>query len=180
MRPPTLSPSAMRLVDFLGELGGRWGNPALPCRLHAYLYLVARPVEGIEIRQALGLDGPALKDALEWLKAFGLVESVPPDRWRTDSDPWTVMMRALEERRRRELGPALELLRQCRREVANEDPGDRSVHLQIAKLLALAEDLAAIDAHASRLSPASLSQLVRLGGRAARFLDRRLGRSAHR
>ena len=92
MKPETLSPSAMRLVDFLGELGGRWGNPALPCRVHACLYLVARPVEEAEIRRLLGLDSPALADALNWLKAFGLVDAAPPDRWRTDSDPWTVLM----------------------------------------------------------------------------------------
>lgn len=178
MKPSALSPPAMRLVDFLGELGGRWGNPALPCRVHAYLYLVARPVEEGDIRRLLGLDGRSLEDALEWLKAFGLAEVVPHNRWRTDSDPWTVMIRALEERRRRELAPALALLRECRRDAANAGPGHRIVHSQISKLLAMAEDLAAIDAQASRLSPASLSRLIRLGGRAARFLDRRFGRSA--
>ncbi len=178
MRPSPLPASAMRLVDFLGELGGRWGNPAPACRVHAYLYLVARPVEEIEIRRLLELDSPALQDALEWLVAFGLIDADPPDRWRSDSDPWTVLMRALEERRRRELAPALELLRACRRDAAKAGLGHGTVQSQIGKLLALAEDLADIDAQASRLSPARLSQLVRAGGHAARFLDRRLGRRA--
>jgi hypothetical protein len=46
---------------------------------------------------------------------------------------------------------------------------------QIGKLLALAEDLTAIDTQMSRLSPRALRQVVGLGGRAARFIDRAFG-----
>lgn len=180
MKPRALSPSVERLIEFLGELGSRWGNPAIPCRVHGYLYLVARPVEEEEICQLLDLDHPSLEEALAWLKTFGLIEAVAPDKWRTDSDPWNVMMRVLEERRRRELVPALELLRECNQTAAREGPGDRTVGLQIRKLLALVEDLAAIDSQAGRLSPKSLRQFVRIGGRAARFLDRNLGKDSHR
>jgi hypothetical protein len=46
---------------------------------------------------------------------------------------------------------------------------------QIGKLLTLAEDLTAIDTQMSRLSPRALRQVVGLGGRAARFIDRTFG-----
>lgn len=180
MTSSTLSPSARRLIDFLGELGNRWGNPAIPCRVHGYLYLSARPVEETEICQLLELEHSALEGALAWLKSFGLVEAETPNRWQTDSDPWNVMMRALEERRRRELAPALKLLRDCRRESANEGPSSSTVALQINKLLALVEDLAAIDMQAGRLSPISLRRFVRLGAQAARLLDRNPGRNKRR
>lgn len=174
MTSANLNPAARRLVDFLGELGGRWGNPPLACRVHGYLYLVARPVEEVEISQTLELDPPALQDALAWLETFGLIEPTASKLWQTDSDPWNVMMRALEERRRRELVPALQLLRDCSSEAARDQSADRRVERQIGKLLMLVEDLSAIDARAGRLSPRSLRQIVRLGGRAARFLDRSL------
>ena len=174
MTSSALSPATMRLVDFLGELGGRWGNPPLPCRVHGYLFLAGRPLRENEICQALELDPDSLKEAMAWLEAFGLVESTTPELWLTDSDPWTVMMRALEERRRRELAPALQLLRDCRRESATDRSADRRVDMQVGKLLTLVEDLAAIDSQAGRLSPQRLRQIVRLGGKAARFLDRRL------
>jgi hypothetical protein len=32
-----------RFVDYFGELGPLWGLPSDACRVHAYLYLVARP-----------------------------------------------------------------------------------------------------------------------------------------
>jgi len=48
--------------------------PAAACRLHGYLYLVARPVTEAELRDALELDDGALKDASTWLADYRLVE----------------------------------------------------------------------------------------------------------
>jgi DNA-binding transcriptional regulator GbsR (MarR family) len=168
--------SARRLIDFLGELGPRWGLPAEPCRVHGYLYLRARPVTEDELRTVLGLDGAALESAVIWLQDYHLVERSSGAAWRTESDPWELMLRALDERRRREAGPALDILRECRRAAATERGADPLMHLQIDKLLALAEDLVAIDTQARRLSPRALRQMVGIGGRAARFLDRTFGR----
>jgi DNA-binding transcriptional regulator GbsR (MarR family) len=162
-------------MDFLGELGQRWGLPAESCRVHGYLYLVARPVADAELGDALGLGKAALRDALAWLTDYRLIQR-SGDAWRTDSDPWQLMLRALEERRRREVTPALTLLRDCHQAALVEAGRDRLVGLQIGKLFTLAEDLAAIDTQARRLSPRTLRRLVGLGGRAARLIDRTLGR----
>src|SRR5262252_9217878 len=102
-----------RLIDFVGELGPRWGLPAAACRLHGYLYLVARPVDEAGLGEALDLDDATRKESLAWLADHHLVERDGTSAWRTDSDPWELMMRALEERRQREIAPALELLRDC-------------------------------------------------------------------
>jgi DNA-binding transcriptional regulator GbsR (MarR family) len=170
------SPAMSRVVDFLGALGPRWGLPAEACRIHGYLYLVARPLTEAEIRDALKLSDTALGEALAWLADYRLIERARPDAWRTDSDPWDLMVRALEQRQRREVGPALELLRECHRAALAEGGRQRTAAMQIGKLLRLAEDLAAINTQAGRLSPAAMRQMVGLGARAARFLDRTFGR----
>jgi DNA-binding transcriptional ArsR family regulator len=136
---------------------------------------VARP-RPRPLRDALELDDIALKDALAWLADYRLVERDRTGAWRTDSDPWELMMRALEQRRQREIAPALDLLRDCQRAALAEGGRDRAVASQIGKLLALAEDLAAIDMQARRLSPRALRQMIGIGGRAARFMDRTFGR----
>lgn len=168
-----LSHSTQRLLGYLAELGPRWGLPAVPCRVHGFLYLEARAVGEAELLEAVEIDPPALESALKWLTDYRLVERTPAGLWKTDSDPWSLMLQALEERRKREIGPALDLLRQCRDGVIAERKDGRRVSAQIEKLLALLEDLVAIDIQASRLSPNSLGRLVRLGGRAARFVERR-------
>jgi len=167
--------SMQRLIEFLGELGQRWGLPAAACRAHGYLYLVARPVPESELGKSLGLRGKSLADALAWLAEYRLATCV--DRlWRTDTDPWELMLRALQERRQREIEPALELLRDCHGGAGSKPNQDRVVRQQVGKLLALVEDLAAIDMQTRRLPPRALRQLVGVGGRAARLLDRTFGR----
>ena len=180
MKQTELPPSAIRVVDFLGDLGGRWGNPRLPCRVHGYLYLAARPAALDELCDQLRLDSGSVERALQWLLEFGLAVHVPPNRWRTESDPWNAMMSALEERRRRELNPALQLLRECREETAGLGTEHRAASLQIGRLLSLVEDLAAIDTQSSRLSADSLRQFVRVAARAARFFDRSLSKERRR
>jgi DNA-binding transcriptional regulator GbsR (MarR family) len=164
-----------RLIAFLGDLGPRWGLPAEPCCVHGYLYLHARPVSEQEICTALNLDRSAVESALAWLCDYRLVEGTSGGEWRTDSDPWELMVRALDQRRQREAGPALDILRACRSEAAADRDHDPVIYRQIHKLLALAEDLSALDQHARRLSPKTLRQMVGIGGRAARFLDRTFG-----
>jgi DNA-binding transcriptional regulator GbsR (MarR family) len=164
-----------RLADYLGELGPRWGLPAGACRVHGYLYVVARPMSEATLREALALDATALAEALTWLVDYRLVERAEDARWRTDRDPWELVMRALDERRQRELGPALTLLRACQRDL--RDAGEHVAQAQVGKLLALVDDIAAIDAQARRLSPRALRQMVGIGGIAARLIDRTLGRN---
>jgi hypothetical protein len=60
-------PRAMdRVIDFIGDLGPRWGLPREACRVHGYIYLFARPVTEVELRDALELSQVALEKALAW------------------------------------------------------------------------------------------------------------------
>jgi DNA-binding transcriptional regulator GbsR (MarR family) len=157
-----------RLIAWLGELGPRWGLPADACRVHGHLYLTASPASAEELARAVDLDGASVEEALAWLAARDLVQQVEGSRWRTATDPWELVTRSLEQRRARELGPALDLLRASRREAA----GDPVLSRQVGRLLDLVEDIAAIDAQARRLSPATLRSLLGVGGRISRFMGR--------
>ena len=169
-------PTAMqRFVDYFGALGPRWGLPAAACRVHAYLYLVARPVPEGDIAAALELDGAELEEALGFLADYRMAEGSRGAAWHSSGDPWDMLLSGLEQRRRRELPEALSTLRDCHREALAAHDGGRAVAGQMAKMLALAEDLAAIDAGARHLSPQLLRGMVGLGGRAARTVDRIFG-----
>ena len=170
------SGAAARVVDFLGDVGSRWGLPPEACRVHGYLYLNVTPLTEAELRAQLGTSEAALEEAVAWLADYRLIERTHANAWRSESDPWELMMRALQERQRREIGPALELLRDCRRAALAEGKRQSMVAVQIDKLLRLVEDLAAISRQAQRLSPAMVRQMVGFGGLAVRLLDRTLSR----
>ncbi|HJQ58955.1 MAG TPA: hypothetical protein VJ890_18770 [Vineibacter sp.] len=170
-----LTPSMQRFVDFLGELGPRWGLDAAACRVHAYLYLVGRPAVAADIASALRLDDEAVIAALAYLAQWRMVAEAGPSLWRVGGDPWEMLMAGLEERRREEIEPALSTLRECHASARREHAANPGVSRRIGAVLELAEDLAAIDAQTRRLSPRLLRQMVGLSGRAARFMDRTFG-----
>jgi DNA-binding transcriptional regulator GbsR (MarR family) len=164
-----------RFVDYFGELGPRWGLPANACRVHAYLYLSANSISESEISKALSMDRKSVADALAFLNEYAMAAPTETSSWQTNGDPWDMLISGLEQRRRRELPAALATLKDCHREASADKSARRLVAGQIGKMLALVEDLAAIDAQAQRLSPKVIRDFVSVSGRAARFLERAFG-----
>jgi DNA-binding transcriptional regulator GbsR (MarR family) len=171
----TPTSSMKTFIDYFGDLGARWGLDANACRVHAYLYLMARPAIATEIAEALAFDAASVDAALAYLAEWRMATPSGTDRWSVGADPWQMLFAGLEERRRRELAPALSTLRACRADAVRDETVAPAIRRRIGKVLDLVEDIAAIDLQARRLSPAVLRGLVGLSGRAARFMDRTLG-----
>lgn len=171
MNPLTLSDGAGAIIDWLGQLGPRWGLPGDACRIHGLLFLVARPAAATEIAAALILEDEAVAEGLTWLSRDHLaVEG--PHGWSTQADPWMLVTQALEARREREMEAALAVREEWDRSWQNDDP---VVGRQARRLFDLVEDIAAIDAGTRRLSPEMMRTMIGLGGRAARLAERAFG-----
>lgn len=163
---------AMRsFVDYFGELGPRWGLDCQACRVHAFLYLTGGTTLAGDIAGPLGLDLSQVREALRYLADWRVAEEDSPGAWRTGSEPWDMLFAGLEERRRREIGPALKTLTQCYGD-AREARVDRALLRRIGAVKALVEDLAALDSQVRRFSPRWLRAATALGGSAARLADR--------
>jgi hypothetical protein len=160
-----------RLLDWLGEVGPRWGIPAEACRAHGVLYLGGRGATPEEIARGAGLDPAELERALAWLQEHRLAAVDAAGRWSTGSDPWEIVMAALAVRREHEMGPARAVLDRSYADAA----GDPALAVRIRRLRDLVDDVAAIDAQAQRLSPAMLRRLLGAGGTAARLFGRAFG-----
>ena len=160
-----------RILDWLADVGPRWGVPAEACTVHGWLYLAGRSSEASEIAGATGLPLGQVEDSLRWLERHRIAWRKTDGEWATGADPWDLVVRVLEVRRERELGPALATLRTAAADV----PAGSPLRSRIGSLLGLVEDIVAIDAQASRLSSAALRRLIGGAGRAARLIDRALG-----
>lgn len=170
MMQPT--PAMDRFIRHFGEMGPRWGLAADTCRVHALLYLAGKPASPGDVAESLGLAEPAVVRALQDLAQWGMARPAPGGTWDASGEPWDLLFAALEERRRRELKPALEMLRACEDEAAKDGATPAPVRNRVHRLLLLVDDLAAIDLQSRRFSPGSMARLVSVGGRAARLLDR--------
>lgn len=168
-----LTPAINRFIDHFGQMGPRWGLQADTCRAHALLYLAGHSMGLGEIARALDLGKARARNAIDDLAQWGMARPAGKDAWDASGEPWDLLFAALEARRRRELQPALDMLRACRDEAAGD--GTRAeVRQRLGRVLTLVEDIAAIDMQARRLPSAAFVRLIGLGGRAARFLGRAL------
>ena len=169
-----LSDPMRAFVDYFAELGPRWGLDALTCRVHALLYLLDGPAAEREIVDALDVAPKDLADALADLADWKMVRRSEDGRWDAGGDPWELMVAGLEQRRQREIEPARDMLTRCETDARRDVGTPPGVAGRIADMRALVEDLAAIDLQARRLSPKRMRQMIGIGGRAARVLNRTL------
>jgi len=163
-----------RFIAHFAELGPRWGLNAETCRAHTLLYLAGRPMTLAEIAQSLGLAEKEARAAIDDLVEWGMARPATGEAWDASGEPWDLLFSALEQRRRREIDPALRMLRECRDAASKDGVTEPGVRSRIARMLSLVEDIAAIDTQSRRLPQSTLIRLVGLGGRAARLLDRAL------
>lgn len=117
--------SKKRFVDAWGALGNSWGVPRTMSQIHALLMIAPDPLGAEEIMEELGISRGNVSMGLRALEDWGIVfkEYVPNDRkkyYRAEKDIWKISTQIAKERKRKELDPLLDVLK----EVENvEDEG---------------------------------------------------------
>ena len=171
-----LSPSMQAFVRHWGEMGARWGVNRSVAQIHALLYLADRPLASDEIVETLGIARSNVSNSLKELQSFHLVdlEHIPGDRrdqFRAKHDPWEMVIAIVEERKRREIDPALEMVRSCVA-TADED-GETPPHVQakLAAMLELLEQLDELYRRIRRVPRPVLRRVVRLGDKIAGLIQ---------
>ncbi len=168
----TVTAPMRRFVDYFGELGPRWGIRAETSKAHALLYLADRPLDHDEVAEGLGISKAKATAALRDLRGWDMASKSRDGRWRAGGQPWDLLFKALEARRRREIEPALDVLRACSKHAVVDPKTPRTVRRRIDGVLTLVENLAAIDGHAQRLPKSLIPRLVNATGAASRALGR--------
>jgi DNA-binding transcriptional regulator GbsR (MarR family) len=163
-----ISPAMRAVIAHFEGLGPRWGLRRETCAAHVLLYLAGRPMRAAEVAQGLGLDAAATATAIDDLVGWRMARRTAAGFVIAGGEPWDLLFSALEERRRRELAPALDALTRAA-EAAGRDGTPPDTSRRIRGLLDLVRDLAAIGGRVDLLSSRTLTRLVSLGGRAARI-----------
>jgi DNA-binding transcriptional regulator GbsR (MarR family) len=115
--PKPMSITAKKFVREWGELGERWGLERRTADVHALLMLSPKPMTVGEIGDKLDLDTAEARKAIDELREWRVVESaagsVNEERWQVLQNMLEMFRNILEERRRREMDPAMGVLRDC-------------------------------------------------------------------
>jgi DNA-binding transcriptional regulator GbsR (MarR family) len=114
----TLSSIQQKFILHWGEMGTRWGINRTVAQIHALLYISPKPLNAEEIAETLSVARSNVSTSLKELQGWGIVKLVhvlgdKRDHFESMQDVWEMFRRVLDERKRREIDPTLEMLREC-------------------------------------------------------------------
>src|SRR6058998_2519232 len=124
-----LTPVMQKFILHWGEMGTRWGINRTVSQIHALLYLSPRPLHAEEIAETLSVARSNVSTSLRELQSWGIVRVVHVmgdrrDHFESMKDIWEMFQVILEQRKRREVDPTLEVLRSCVKELEKPGSGD--------------------------------------------------------
>lgn len=162
------SPSQQQFILHWGEMSSRWGINRSMAQIHALLYLSEEPLNAEQISEELSIARSNVSNSLRELRAWGVVRAVHKlgDRrecFQAVSDVWDMFLTILEQRKRREIDPTVETLRECVAEEA-ETHGEEAFALKrMQSMLDLLELLDRWYDQMRSLSPTAQRQVLKMG-----------------
>jgi DNA-binding transcriptional regulator GbsR (MarR family) len=113
-----LSPVEQKFILHWGEMGTRWGINRTVAQIHALLFISPKPVNAEEIASTLNVARSNVSNSLKELQGWRIVKLVhvlgdKRDHFESMRDPWEMFRIVLDERKRREIDPTLDMLREC-------------------------------------------------------------------
>lgn len=165
-----LSPVVEKFILHWGEMGATWGINRTVAQIQALLYITGRQLTADEIMETLGVARSNVSTSLKELQSWGLVRTVPKlgerrERYETYKDVWEMFQIVLAERKRREVDPTVQLLRECVRECEDNPEEDRATQARLGELLGFFETMTAWYDHVNRLPRSLLLGFFRMGDR---------------
>ncbi len=115
---PHLTKAKKQFILHWGEMGNRWGINRTVAQIHALLHVSETPLTAEEIAMTLSVARSNVSTSLRELQGWGLVRAVHvlgDRRQHFDSikDVWEMFRIILDQRKKREIDPTLEVLQLC-------------------------------------------------------------------
>ena len=129
-----------RFVAQWGVMGTQWGINRTMAQIHALLMTHPEPMTTDEVMEELAISRGNAHTNLKELVNWGLIRIVTrkgerKDYFEAELDVWEIFRRIVQERKRREIDPALELLEDCLDQSKGiKSAGGRAFHDQMKSL----------------------------------------------
>src|SRR6266536_846673 len=151
-----------------GEMGTRWGINRTVAQIHALLYLSPKALPAEEIAEPLSVARSNVSTSIRELETWGIVRAVHVlgdrrEHYESMKDVWEMFRLVIEQRKRREIDPTREILRQC---LADLDPKEAGAEYTRERLVAMAgffEAVTELYDQMKRLPTGTVRKLLRMG-----------------
>jgi len=179
-----LTPIMQKFILHWGEMGARWGINRTVGQIHALLYLSPRPMNAEEIADTLGVARSNVSTSLKELQNWGIVRIAHVmgdrrDHFESMKDVWEMFRVIMDERKKRETDPTLQLLRELNAEakkspVAAAKAGggaeDAHVRERLADMLGFFELMTDWYDKTRKMSTPAVIRFCKLGDKVAKML----------
>ncbi|PRC93378.1 putative transcriptional regulator [Solimicrobium silvestre] len=170
-----LTPLSLRFISHFGEMGSRWGINRTVGQIYALLYVQGKALNADEIAEHLTFSRSNVSMGLKELQSWRLVKLLhkPGDRreyFEPPQDIWDIFKALLEERRRREIEPTLSMLRDALLEQPTNE-ADQVAQQRMREMYDLIELSSSWFDDVQRLSPETLTSLMKMGSKVKKLLD---------
>jgi DNA-binding transcriptional regulator GbsR (MarR family) len=160
-----------------GEMGTRWGINRTVAQIHALLYLAPKPLAAEEIAQTLNVARSNVSTSIRELETWGLVRPVHVlgerrEHYESLKDVWEMFRIIVEQRKRREVDPTVQLLRRCLAELENEGGRDAYTRQRLQDMAEFFEGATAAYEEVGAVSPQALRGLLKMRGKIRKLLRR--------
>jgi len=171
----TLTDIQQKFILHWGEMGTRWGINRTVAQIHALLYIWPEPLNAEQITKTLSVARSNVSNSLKELQGWGLVKTVHVmgdrrDHFETLEDVWEMFRIVLDERKRREVDPTLELLRDCLAEQKKSSKRDEHTEARLEALQDFFESAAGSYERLRDVPTPTLRRLSRMGDKVLKLL----------
>lgn len=170
-----LSPTAQKFILHWGEMGTRWGVNRTVAQIHALLYLSPQPMNAEEIVETLAVARSNVSNSLHELRSYELIKVVHVmgdrrDHFEAVHDVWGIFTCIAEQRKKREIDPTLNLLRECVAEAKSDKQLPEASRQRIGNMLEFVETTSEWYTHVIGLKRELVLKLMKLGSKIVNFV----------
>ncbi|MBI1785743.1 MarR family transcriptional regulator [Candidatus Sumerlaeota bacterium] len=156
-------------------MGTKWGINRTVAQIHALLYLAPEPLTADEIMETLSIARSNVSTSLKELQNWGLVKTVHilgdrRERFETMGDVWEMFRIVLEERKRREIDPTLELLRECVADLEKPAAADEPTKAKIGAMRDFFETMGNLYDQLKPMPTGAVVKLARMGSKLSKMI----------
>jgi DNA-binding transcriptional regulator GbsR (MarR family) len=175
-----LTPVAQKFILHWGEMGTRWGINRTVAQVHALLFLSPQPVPADEIATTLAVARSNVSTSLRELQGWGIVRVVHVlgdrrDHFESIKDVWEIFRIVSEERKRREIDPTLQAIRECVAELKAHPEGDAYARERLESMLEFLTAMTGLFEEVLRMPAGALKSVVKLRGKVVTLLGKKAG-----
>jgi DNA-binding transcriptional regulator GbsR (MarR family) len=170
-----LTPVQQQFILHWGEMGARWGINRTVAQVHALLHMSEHPVSADTIAAALGVARSNVSTSLRELQGWGIVRAVHilGDRrvhYESVTNVWELFRTIVDQRKRREIDPTLEMLRKALDELDRVKSPDRYTRERLQELLEFFDTMTELYDELRHLPVGALRSVARMRGKVRKLL----------